>query len=151
ELHRHLPRRGLAEHRHYLLEQARAPYALFLDDDVLLERDVLERLLGAIREQGCGFVGAAVVGMSYAGDVRPHQQLIELWDGPVMPEEVRPDSAAWARHHVHSAANLWHVQQRLGLAPGEQRLYRVAWIGGCVLFDVAKLKAVGGFGFWREL
>ena len=35
-LHRHLPRRGLAEHRQFLLEQSRAPYVHYLDDDVLL-------------------------------------------------------------------------------------------------------------------
>jgi hypothetical protein len=26
-----------------------------------------------------------------------------------------------------------------------------AWIGGCVLYDSARLRAAGGFGFWREL
>ena len=62
ELRRHLPRRGMAEHRDSLLERARAPYALFLDDDVLLEHDLLERLLGAIRRAGSGFVGSALVG-----------------------------------------------------------------------------------------
>lgn len=149
--HRHLPRRGLAEQRDFLLGQARAPYALFVDDDVILEPDLIARLAGAIREQGCGFVGSAVIGLSYLDDVRPHQQHIEFWDGPVLPEQVLPGSREWERHHLHSAANLYHVQQRLGLGPGEQRLYRVAWIGGCVLFDTAKLREVGGFGFWREL
>src|SRR4029450_7200083 len=37
ETHRHLPRRGLAEQRQFLLDQASARYALFLDDDVLCE------------------------------------------------------------------------------------------------------------------
>jgi hypothetical protein len=151
ELHRHLPRRGLAEQRHFLLEQARAPYALFLDDDVILESGVLARLLGALRAQGCGFVGAALIGLSFAADVRPHQQAVEFWDGPVRPEAIAPGGAAWARHHLHSAANLWHLQRSLALAPGETRLYKVAWIGGCVLYDVAKLRSVGGFSFWREL
>ncbi|MDP9480714.1 MAG: glycosyltransferase family 2 protein, partial [Actinomycetota bacterium] len=36
-VHRHLPRRGVAEHRQFLLERASAPYVLFLDDDVYLE------------------------------------------------------------------------------------------------------------------
>jgi hypothetical protein len=27
----------------------------------------------------------------------------------------------------------------------------VAWIGGCVLYDVAALRSVGGFDFWEEL
>jgi GT2 family glycosyltransferase len=150
-MHRHLPRRGLAEQRSFLLSQARAPYALFLDDDVVLEPTVLERLLRAIRDQGCGFVGAALIGMSYAGDVRPHQQRIEFWQGRVTPERIQPGGEEWARHHLHSAANLYHLQERLGLPPGEHRLYRVAWIGGCVLFDAEKLRAVGGFDFWREL
>src|SRR5437660_119025 len=43
ETHRHLPRRGLAEQRQFLLDQAFARYALFLDDDVLCEPDLLER------------------------------------------------------------------------------------------------------------
>ena len=62
ETHRHLPRRGLAEQRQYLLDQATAPYALFLDDDVLLEPDVLERLLDVMLGQHCGFVGMPLVG-----------------------------------------------------------------------------------------
>lgn len=151
ELHRHLPRRGLAEQRHFLLEQARAPYVLFLDDDVVLEADLLERMLGVIREQGCGFVGSALIGMSYAGDERPHQQGIEFWEGRVEPEAVTPGGAAWNRHHLHSAANLYHLQCRLGLTAASQRLYRVAWVGGCVLFDATKLREAGGFDFWREL
>ena len=38
---KHLPRQGIAEQRHFLLEQASAPYILFLDDDVLMEPWVL--------------------------------------------------------------------------------------------------------------
>ena len=68
-----------------------------------------------------------------------------------MPEQVTPGSPQWDRHHLHSAANLFHVQQRLGLGRDQTRCYRVAWIGGCVLFDCAKLRAAGGFDFWREL
>ena len=148
---RHLPRLGMAEQRAFLLLQVTAPYCLFLDDDVLLENDLTERLLGAIREQQCGFVGSALHGLSYADDVRPHQQHIEFWEGPVAPEQVAPDTPAWARHHLHSAANLYHVQQKLGLTPQSTRLYRVAWIGGCVLFDTSKLRAAGGFDFWPQL
>lgn len=148
---RHLPRRGMAEQRAFLLSQARAPYCLFLDDDVLLDPDLIERLLRAIREQQCGFVGSALHGLSFVDDVRPHQQAIEFWESKVEPETVTPGSPAWARHHLHSAANLWHVQNRLGLTPDNGRLYKVAWIGGCVLFDTARLRAAGGFDFWREL
>ncbi len=50
ELLRHLPRRGLAEHRQFLLDRASAPYALFLDDDVLCEPELLARLLTAIEK-----------------------------------------------------------------------------------------------------
>jgi hypothetical protein len=32
-----------------------------------------------------------------------------------------------------------------------ERIYRVAWVGGCVLYDTAKLRESGGFQFWREL
>ena len=151
ELHRHLPRRGLAEHRQFLLDQAEAPYALYLDDDVLCEPDVLARLLRVMREQGCGFVGMPLVGLSHLDDVRPHQQGIEPWEGPVEPEVIEPGGPEWARHHLHSAANAWHVQERLAASDTSPVVYKVAWVGGCVLYDVAKLRDVGGFEFWREL
>lgn len=148
ELHRHLPRRGMAEQRDFLLGRASGRYALFLDDDLLLEPDVVERLVAAIREERCGFVGCAPIGLSYRRDVRPEEQAIELWEGPVEPEEVRPDTAAWERYKLHNAANVLHVQEHLG----RRRLkYRVAWIGGCVLYDAAKLRHAGGFSFWAEL
>jgi len=149
ERHRHLPRRGMAEQRAFLLEHAAARYALFLDDDVLIEPDLLERLVRAISCAGCGFVGAAVVGLSYRDDVRPAEQAIEFWETPVVPEVVRPGTAPWDRHRLHNAANLQHLRDRLALSG--DRLYRVAWVGGCVLYDVAKLRSVGGFGFWRDL
>jgi len=149
--HRHLPRRGLAEQRQFLLDQAQAPHVLYLDDDVIIEPDLIERLRRAIDEGGCGFVGSAVLGLSYIDDHRPHQQAIEFWEGRVEPECIRPDGPEWARHHLHSAANLYHVQQRLGLDASSQRLYRVAWIGGCVMYDTAKLRECGGFDFWSRL
>ncbi|HEX2043936.1 MAG TPA: glycosyltransferase [Acidimicrobiales bacterium] len=151
EVHRHLPRRGLAEHRAFLLSTARAPYALFLDDDVLVEPDLVERLLGAMAGHSCGFVGSAVIGLSFLDDVRPDEQDIELWEGPVVPEEIRPGGQGWERHRLHNAANLWHVQRRLGLTRDRQRVYKVAWAGGCVLYDVDKLRRVGGYSFWNEL
>ena len=150
-LHRHLPRRGLAEHRDFLLAQAQAPYALFLDDDVLTEPDLLARLLRVLSEQRCGFAGAPLIGLSHLDDVRPHQQAIELWEGPVQPEAIHPGDPAWARHHLHSAANAWHVQQRLGATDAQPVVYKVAWVGGCVLYDVAELRAAGGFSFWTQL
>ena len=151
ELLEHLPRRGMAEHRQFLLDRCAAPYALFLDDDVVLEPDMVERLLRAISTARCGFVGSAVIGLSYVDDVRPHQQDVEWWEGAVEPEAVRPGTPAWRRHLLHNAANLYHLQGALGLTAATQRLYKVAWVGGCVLYDTAKLREVGGFGFWRAL
>jgi GT2 family glycosyltransferase len=149
QVRRHLPRRGMAEQRAFLLSQASAPCCLYLDDDVILEPGLVARLHAALLAQGCGFVGSAVHGLSYLGQERPAQEQIEFWEGRVQPETVRPGSAAWRRHHLHSAANLFHVQSREAWCT--DRLYRVAWIGGCVLFDTDKLRACGGFDFWREL
>jgi GT2 family glycosyltransferase len=149
EVRRHLPRRGMAEQRAFLLSLARAPCCLFLDDDVILEPGLVARLHAALLAQGCGFVGSAVHGLSYLGQERPAQEAIEFWEGPVQPELLRPGSKAWGRHHLHSAANLFHLQSRM--RAGADRLYRVAWIGGCVLFDTAKLRDCGGFDFWRDL
>jgi glycosyltransferase involved in cell wall biosynthesis len=148
---RHLPRRGMAEQRAFLLARVEAPYCLFLDDDVLLESDLIERMHRTIADQQCGFVGSALHGLSYIDSVRPHQQAIEFWDAGVKPELVAPNTPAWQRYQLHNAANLFHVQQKLGLTKERTRPYRVAWVGGCVLFDTAKLREAGGFDFWHEL
>ena len=148
---KNLPRRGMAEQRQFLLDRATAPYCLFLDDDCILEPYVLSLLLAAIREEQCGFVGSAVIGLSYLSDERPAEQAVELWDGPVAPESVKPGTPAWERWPLHNAANLYHVQQRLGATPQRPIKYKVAWVGGCVLYDTAKLRQVGGYGFWQEL
>jgi glycosyltransferase involved in cell wall biosynthesis len=150
-MHRHVPPRGMAEQRQFLLDEASAAYALFLDDDVILEPDLVERLVAALARHRCGFVGSAVIGLSFVDDVRPHQQAIEFIDGDVTPESITPDMREWQRHHLHSAANLHHVATRLGLTRERERLYRVAWVGGCVLYDTAKLRESGGFEFWRAL
>lgn len=151
EVHRHLPRRGMAEHRQFLLDRVEAPYALFLDDDILLEADVVGRLVAAITAERCGFVGCAPIGWSYVDDFRDAEQDIELWDGPVEPETVIPGGPGWDRYRLHNAANLLHVQRRLGLTADRQRLYRVAWVGACVLYDAPALRESGGFEFWTEL
>lgn len=150
-LHKHLPRRGIAEQRQFLLDQATAPYVLFLDDDVLLEANVLQHLLNTIQAEGCGFVGSALHGLSFRQDVRPHEQAIEFWNGPVQPELVQRDTPQWERWRLHNAANLYHVQRRLGLVADYPRKYKVAWVAGCVLYDADKLRSVGGFNFWRDL
>lgn len=155
QLLRHLPRRGLAEHRQFLLDNATAPYVLYLDDDLILEPTVLAMMLQAIAEERCGFVGSAVHGLSFLHDQRPHEQHIEFWDGPVQPERIEPGGPAWRRHRLHNASNLFHLQQRLR-ATGEidgafPRRYKVAWIGACVMYDATMLRAAGGFRFWSQL
>lgn len=151
EIVRHVPRRGMAEQRDFLLGMATAPFVLSLDDDVILEPWVLRTLVETMHHEQCGFVGCGLIGLSYAEDVRPHEQDFELWDGPVRPEKVEPGSSAWQRYRLHNAANLLHVQRELGATPERPLTYRVAWVGGCVLYDAAKLREVGGYGFWREL
>ena len=116
-----------------------------------IEPFALEQMLIALREEGCGFVGSAVLGLSYIGDVRPDHEQIEFWEGYVQPETVLPGTPQWERYTLHKAANLYHVQQHLGLTPPTTRKYHVAWVGGCTMNDVAKLRTVGGFGFWRDL
>ncbi|SCL24773.1 Glycosyltransferase like family 2 [Micromonospora nigra] len=151
-LTRRLPRRGLAEHRASLLAASAARYVLNLDDDVWLEPGTLRRLVTAIGELGCGFVGNAVHGLSYLDDVRPdtHRHYAE-WTGRPVPERIRPGSPEWDRARIHSAANLLHVTEAVRLRPGEWRAYRVSWVGGCVLYDRAKLVDCGGFDFWRSV
>jgi glycosyltransferase involved in cell wall biosynthesis len=152
-LHRHLPARGLAEQRQFLLEQSDAPYVHFLDDDVLLDPPVMERMLGVLREENCGFVGCPATGLDYLHDFRPHQQGVELWHGAVRPEPIAPDTlpTIWHRHLVNNAANPLHLEQQF--APnGEVVRYKLAWVGGAnILFDRPKLLSVGGFSWWDRL
>jgi Glycosyl transferase family 2 len=149
---RHLPRRGLAEHRAALLARSEARYVLFLDDDVWLEPGTVGRLHEAIVALGCGLVGAAVQGLSYLDDVRPAELApFERWTGPPEPERIEPGTRAWDRWMLHNAANPAHLARR-HLRPGERWLpYKIAWVGGCVLYDRQVLEACGGFGFWTEL
>jgi GT2 family glycosyltransferase len=153
---KHLPQRGLAEHRAALLAQSQADtaarYVLFLDDDVWLEPGTVARLHEAIATLGCGLVGAAVQGLSYLDDHRPAELApFERWDHPPQPERIQPGTAAWERWTLHNAANPVHLAQ-LHVRPGERWVpYKIAWVGGCVLYDRRVLDAVGGFEFWRDL
>jgi GT2 family glycosyltransferase len=152
EIDHHLPRHGVAENRAHLLERSQAPYVLFLDDDVWLEPWAVRRLRGALETLGCGFVGFAVQGLSYREDHRPQQlAAYEEWDGAVMPEKLRRGTRAWARYTLHNAANATHLGDRLALPEGEWRAYKVAWIGGCVLFRRRELVESGGFDFWSQV
>lgn len=152
EISRHMPRRGIAEHRHHLLSQATADAVLFLDDDVWLEPGSLSRMLTALRELDCGFVGSAVQGLSYLDDRRPEQQRgFERWRGRVAPERLSPASRHTRRASLHRAANLAHVTARLSLPRRGWVPYKVAWVGACVMFDRERLVEAGGFDFWQQL
>jgi GT2 family glycosyltransferase len=119
EWHHRPPRHGIAEQRDFLLRQATADTVLYLDDDVLMEPWVLERLLRILDHERCGFVGAFPAGLSHRHDRRPEQQKIDFWEGPVQSEVVAPESAEWERWQLHRAANLYHVAQ--SLPPGAWR------------------------------
>ncbi|GAA4820700.1 glycosyltransferase family A protein [Actinomycetospora corticicola] len=158
ELLRHLPRRGIAEQRAFLLSRSTAPAVLFLDDDVWLEPGVLARLHTALRSLGCGMVAAAMQGLSHLDDDRPHERVTyERWEPG--PERIEKESAAWQRWRLGNAANGMHLAFAEGLdAPGAAvpdpsswSAYRIAWAAGCVLFDRAALLDAGGFDFWREV
>lgn len=140
---------GIAEQRDFLLARARADATLFLDDDVFMEPPVVARLLAILRAESCGFVGAFPAGLSHRDDIRPEQQIVQPWEGPVRPEALEPGSPDWERWQLHRAANSYHAARRL--APGELLRYKVAWLASCILYDRAKLLAVGGFAFWRRL
>jgi len=149
---RHLPRRGLAEHRQFLLDQSTADQCLFLDDDVWLEPGALARLSQALDELQCGFVGMAPQGLSFLDDHRPEQAAnFMAWDGPVTPERVRPGTPEFEQWPLHSAANLSHLSTELSLQPGQWVPYHVAWLGGCVLYRREALHDAGGFRFWSSL
>lgn len=148
----HLPRRGLAEHRAALLARSSARYVLFLDDDVWLEPGAVGRLHEAIVALGCGLVGSAVQGLSYLDDHRPAELApFERWLGPPVPERIDPGTSEWERWTLHNAANPVHLAQE-HLRPGERWVpYKIAWVGGCVLYDRLALDSVGGFDFWQDL
>lgn len=158
ELKRHVvsvlkntPQKGLAQQRQFLLDHSDAPYVLFLDDDLVLEPYVISTMRRMLEWQECGFVGSAVIGLSYLGHYRPDEQHIEFWNAPVVPESVFPGSAKWSRYKVHNAANLFHVQNELQISSRNPVAYKIAWVGGCVMYDREKLVDVGGFNFWRNL
>jgi glycosyltransferase involved in cell wall biosynthesis len=150
ELLRNVPRHGMAQQRQFLLDRARRRYALFLDDDLILEPYVVGLLRRTIDLQGCGFVGCGTIGPTFVDDVRPDQEAVEPIER-VEPERVRPGSREWRRARLHLAANVLHAQRRLGASVDRPICYRLAWASACVLFDVEKLRDCGGFTFWREL
>ena len=74
---------------------------------------VLKTLLQTLELEGCAFVGAFPRAFPTQDDVRPGQQRIDYWSGPVSPEAVDPGSGEWERWHLHRAANLHHVCQSI--------------------------------------
>jgi hypothetical protein len=129
--------------RQALLDGATAPYVMVVEDDVFLEPDLLGRMVAAIRAMRCGLVGSAAIDLRYRDEHRPAEQAIEFWDGRVRPEEIAFGSRPWARRRLHRGANLEHLRQRLPRT--RDRLYRIADVRGCVLYDAVELRAAGGF------
>jgi glycosyltransferase involved in cell wall biosynthesis len=148
---KNLPRQGMAQQRQFLLEQSESRYSLFLDDDVILESYVIRIMKEGLEKLNCGFIGSAVIGLSYQNDVRPHQQEIEFWKDEILPETIIPGSLYWHRYTLHNAANVFHVQQQLNINSNDPKYYKVAWVGGCVMYQTRMLNDVGGFGFWENL
>ncbi len=146
--HRH-PSLGIAEQRQFLLSASSSDTVLFIDDDVYMEPQVVAELAAALEAHGCAFVGAFPAGLSFRNDVRLDQQRLEFWDGKVTPESLDVGSPEWSRADLHRAANLWHAVQRLHLR--HTRVYKIAWVACCILYDRRKLEAVGGFSFWPKL
>lgn len=151
KMYRNLPLKGIAQQRQFLLNKSKTKFVTFIDDDLILEPFVVEGMLKAIKKYKCGFVGRAVIGLSYIKDKRPDEQKIEFWENNIFPEKVIPGDREWFRHKLHNAANLLHIEQKLRITFDNQKAYKVAWVGGCVMYDSEKLKAIGGFNFWNKL
>jgi GT2 family glycosyltransferase len=148
---KNLPPKGMAQQRQFLLDNSNSKYSLFLDDDLVLDSYVVKNMKQVLKKQAIGFVGCAVIGLSYKDDVRPHQQEIEFWQGEITPETIIPKSSEWERYRVHNAANIYHVEQKFNATPDNPIPYKIAWVGGCVMYDTDKLREIGGFSFWKEL
>jgi glycosyltransferase involved in cell wall biosynthesis len=148
---KNFPPKGMAQQRQFLLNHSNSSYSLFVDDDVILEPYVLQNLKYILQKYKCGFAGTALIGLSYKDDVRPHQQKIEFWENEIYPETIFPGDSLWHRYKLHNAANILHVQEKYNVVSEDPKPYKVAWVGGCVMYDTKKLLASGGFEFWKDL
>ena len=68
-----------------------------------------------------------------------------------LPEAVAPGEPSWQRQRLHFAAYLHRLGERAGITRAAERLYKVAWVGGCSCSAPRNCAAAGGFGFWTEL
>ena len=125
-------------------------------------------MLAAIRAKRCGFVGCAPIGLSYkrtcgrtstpsshgsAGSC-PRPSLRRLAGGTATACTIRrTSSTSDGRLGLPLEASAAPARRACPLCrrPPMYVPYRVAWVGSCVLYNVAKLRAAGGFTFWREL
>jgi GT2 family glycosyltransferase len=148
---KNLPHRGMAQQRQFLLEQSTLQFSLFIDDDLILDEYVVKNMKQTLEKEFIGFVGCAVIGLSYKNDHRPHQQNIEFWQGKITPENIIPNTDEWERYRIHNAANIYHIGQSINATPDNPVPYKVAWVGGCVMYDTEKLRETGGFSFWKDL
>lgn len=148
---KNLPPKGMAQQRQFLLDQSTSKFSLFLDDDLVLDSFVVRNMKRMLEKHEIGFVGCAVIGLSYKNDIRPHQQEIEFWQRDITPETIVPKSYEWERYKVHNAANIYHVEQKFNATPDNPLAYKIAWVGGCVMYDTEKLREAGGFSFWKDL
>lgn len=151
KFYQNLPRKGMAHQRQFLLECSTSPFVLFLDDDLILEAFMVSELIKAIENEKCGFVGTGTIGLNFLADERKEEQEVEFWEDGVRPEIIRPQSEEWKRHILHNAANLYHLQEKLSIHPGDAKRYKLAWASACVLYDREKLLERGGFDFWKEV
>ena len=104
----------------------------------------------AMQERSClGFVGSAVIGLSFVDDVRPHEQAIEFWEGPVQPEIVVPTGTVGT---LAAAQRSQHLSPPAAPRPQPENPAQVqGGLGRCMrLYDTAKLRAVGGYSFWQR-
>lgn len=69
----------------------------------------------------------------------------------IQPEIIVPEGSLWQRYKLHNAANILHVQRKYNCTPDNPKPYKVAWVGGCVMYDTEKLLECGGFEFWKDL
>jgi glycosyltransferase involved in cell wall biosynthesis len=145
------PKRGIAHQRQFLLEQSESELSLFIDDDLILEPYVVRNMVRVMESKKCGFTGCGVSSLSSLKIKKNDIPEIEFWDGDITPEVVTPDLPSWQRYKLHEDANLIQLAEKHKITSEYPKLYKVAWVGGCTLFDTQKLKSVGGFNFWTEL